>query len=190
MVELDAELPGFGDDIGEALPLRIGSLTLEGLPPGHITSIRPFTGKKAEVNAALGKAGLAFPAPNRLVEATDGSVLAWAGRETAFLIGPLSLPEMEGGLAAVTDQSDGWATLRLSGKDCDAALARLVPIDPAEMKPGASLRTILGHMPLLLLRTGADSVMLLVFRSMAGTAVKELSHVMQALAARGAIKGN
>ncbi len=190
MVELEAGLPGFGDDLGEALPLRIGTLTLEGLPPGRITSIRPFAGKEAMVSAALGKSGLTFPDANRFVEAADGSVLAWAGRETAFLIGPISLPEMEGGIAAVTDQSDGWATLRLSGKECDAALARLVPIDPSEMKPGASLRTILGHMPLLLLRTGADSVMLLVFRSMAGTAVKELSHVMQALAARDAIKGN
>ena len=188
MVDLEAGLPGFGDDIGEALPLRIGTLTLEGLPPGRITSIRPFAGKEAAVNASLATIGLSFPPTNRFVEAGDGSVLAWAGRETAFLIGPMPVPALESGLAAVTDQSDGWATLRLSGRDCDAALARLVPVDPAEMKLGVSLRTLLGHMPLMLLRSGADSVTLLVFRSMAGTAVKELSHVMQALTARDAIK--
>ena len=42
-----------------------------------------------------------------------------------------------GGLAAVTDQSDAWAGLRLAGDAAREVLARLVPLD---LGPGLSRR--------------------------------------------------
>jgi sarcosine oxidase subunit gamma len=68
-------------------------------------------------------------------------------------------------------------------------LARLVPLDlsPATYPPGSARRTLVGHMPALILYRGGDAFEMLLFRSMAATAVAELSAVMKMVAARAAL---
>ena len=96
-------------------------------------------------------------------------------------------PEALQGIAALTDQSDGWAALCLDGPQAEAVLARLVPLDlrSAVFARGAVLRCQLGHLPAILRRTGSTAFQILVFRSMAATAVHELHQAMRSVAARG-----
>jgi sarcosine oxidase subunit gamma len=100
-----------------------------------------------------------------------------------FLIGPGEMPEFNG--IAVTDQSDGWVCLRLSGPKAVDVLARLVPLDlrRTAFADDACAKTLLGHMPLLITRSegGFD---LMTFRSMTQTAIHELEHAMKAVTAR------
>ena len=145
---------------------------------GRITSVAPFSGKADAVAKVL--KGLGFPRPNSFL--TNGqSRIVWTGRDQAFLIGadPTGLE----GLAALTDQSDGWACLSLTGAAAAECLMRLIPLDLHKMQPGAAARAPLGHMQSVIMRT-EGGFELLVFRSMAKTAWHEVTTAMKALAAR------
>lgn len=153
-------------------PITRAGVTLSEAALGPITSVACFPGQRAAVAARLG----GFPDPNRRL----GNLL-WTGPDQAFLLGPA--PDLAG-LAATTDQTGGWAGLRLTG-DVAALLARLFPIDPRGLTDGSSLRTPLGHMQSILTRDGAG-VLILVFRSMARTAWDEIAHALAGLEARAA----
>lgn len=167
------------------LPRAAGSCRLEAGQPGPVTAIAPFRGQAAAVSAALAALGLAFPAPGRALASGNARIL-WAGRDLALLAG--AAPPPLAGLAAVTDQSDGWAVMALSGAAHAAVLARLVPVDlrPAAFPEGAAIRAPLNLMPALLARTGPATVEIWVFRSMAATAVHEIAAAMARVAARAA----
>ena len=92
------------------------------------------------------------------------------------------------GLAALADQTDAWAGLALAGPDAEAVLARLVPLDlaPQAFPEGAAARSMLRHLPLLIVR-GAEGFELLVPRSSAATAVREVGEAMRGVAARAAL---
>jgi heterotetrameric sarcosine oxidase gamma subunit len=127
-----------------------------------------------------------MPSPNSFAE-KKGARIVWTGRDQAFLIG-VSPPEIEG--AALTDQTDGWSVLALSGAGAVDVLARLVPVDLrlAVCPVGSALRTGLNHMNVVILRTGDHSFEVMVFRSMARTAWHELETTMSMVAARLAMK--
>ncbi|MFN6979787.1 MAG: sarcosine oxidase subunit gamma [Gemmobacter sp.] len=167
---------------GLGLPAVHGAATLAAWDPGPIAAIAPYKAGMAATAAALARLGLAWPDPGRMTTA-EAARLAFAGRGTCFLIG--IAPPTLGAAAAVTDQSDGWAGLRLTGAAAPDVLARLVAIDlrPAAFPPGSSLRAMLNHMPLCLMRT-EEAFDLLVFRSMARTAVHDLTEAMVRVAAR------
>lgn len=166
-----------------ALTLR--DTTLAEAPMTSITSIAPFPNKGKAVDAALKPLGLKFPAPNT-ASTKDGARLLWTGREQAFLIGTAA-PDM-GDAAAVTDQSDGWVILTLSGPLARDTLARLVPLDlrDAAFPVGMTTRSGLNHMALILTRTGDAVYEIMTFRSMARTAWHELAEALETQAARAA----
>lgn len=178
MAKLIAKSAGEG-----LLPVRVGGTKLSGAQPARITSIAPWPGKEKAVASALKKLGLDWPAPDRAVTGDKTAVL-WSGRSQAFLIN--AAPEGLEAAAALTDQSDGWACLALDGAEAGAVLARLVPIDlsPATFPEGATARTLLGHMSLLIHRPGATLFHLYIFRSMVASAVHEIESVMKAVDAR------
>ncbi len=167
-------------------PLTLAATTLAEADPGAVTSVALFPGQAKAAAKALKPLGLTFPAPNRMVE-KDGLRLVWTGRDQAFLIGGAA-PDLTG-IAATTDQSGGWATLRLTGPAGAAALARLVPVDlsAAAFPLGHAARAPLGHMQAVLMRPAADVVEVMVFRSMARTAWHEIEVALRALAAREAL---
>lgn len=180
-----ADLIATSPFVGLHLPMVRGDATLSAGPGGPVTSITPFVGQEKAVAEALKPLGIGFPAPG-LSHVKGAARIVWAGRGTAFLIG-LSAPAALAGIAALTDQSDGWAALILEGAGAEAVLARLIPLDlrvPA-FRVDASARTLLGHMPVLIVRVGATAFEIRVFRSMARTAVHEISGAMGAVAARG-----
>ena len=150
--------------------------TLAEVSLGPITSIACFPGQAMATGDALGQP---FPAPN-----THANGLCWTGPDQAFLISKAA-PDLTG-LAAVTDQSGGWAALRLTGPMAADVLSRHVPLDLHILQPGQAARAPLGHMQMILMAE-PGGFLLLVFRSMARTAWHELETTMKHLAARKAL---
>lgn len=168
-------------------PLTKAGVTLALLEAGPITSVATLPGGAKALAKGLKTLGLTFPAPNTWA-AKGAARIVWTGRDQAFLMG---VPAPEFGGAALTDQSDGWAGLSLSGPLAVDALARLVAIDlRASVFPtGRAARVGLNHMSMIVLRSGDETFELYVFRSMARTAWHELAEVMDHLAARVALNG-
>lgn len=180
MVELNAKTALEG-----LVPLKIGQAELVQADLGTLTSIAPYKGKAKSLVQALSKAQrLDWPAPNRAT-GKAGQRVIWFGREMALLAGPAPDATLAAH-AALTDQSDAWATAQLSGPSAEDVLARLVPIDlrAAHFKRGHTARTQVGHMNASITRVGADSFLILVFRAMAGTLVHDLKQAMEGVAAR------
>jgi heterotetrameric sarcosine oxidase gamma subunit len=166
--------------------LTLGAVTLNEVTVGPITSIAVFPGGAKATAKGLKTLGLSIPLPNRFAE-KNGARIVWTGRDQAFLVG-VPPPVLEG--AALTDQSDGWAVLGITGTGAVEALARLVPVDLrlAAFAVGRAVRTQVNHMNAVILRTGDYAFEIMVFRSMARTVWHELEHVMQVLAARAGLK--
>ena len=170
----------------EGRSLALGSVTLAEVDVGPITSIAAYTGAAKAVAKGLKTLGLAMPAPNSFVE-KKGARIVWTGREQAFLTG-VECPTLEG--AAVTDQSDGWTVLALSGAAAVDVLARLVPLDLrlGACPVGTALRTQLNHMNAVILRVGDHAFEIMVFRSMARTAWHEFETTIHMVSARAGMK--
>jgi len=87
-----------------------------------------------------------------------------------------SLREWIGDLASVSDQSDGYAVLRLSGPKVRDTLFKLIPIDvhPREFKIGDVASTVAAHIGVTLWRleddgNGSPVFEIAVFRSLAAS---------------------
>lgn len=170
-------------------PIETGGARLYEAAAGAITSLSP-RGAPAQASDALKSAhGLAFPAPGRAT-GREGARALWSGRGQALLIGPTPSEALSKHFV-LTDQSDGWACLRLDGEGARDVLARLCPLDLREgrFRRGHSARSLIGHMNASITRVGAQGWMILVFRSMAHSAWHELGTAMGAVAARGRIPG-
>ena len=87
----------------------------------------------------------------------------------------------------MTDQSDAWTCMTLEGKGAQDVLARLVPVDVRghTFKTGHTVRSLVQHMNASITRTGDDSFLVMVFRSMAKTLQHDLETAMESIAARG-----
>lgn len=159
-----------------------GACTLAPVELGPITSVALFPGGEKAVAKALKPLGLSFPAPNSL-SAKDGVRLVWTGRDQAFLIG--TPPPDFATHAALTDQSGGWAALRVTGAAAPEVLMRHIPLDlrTHAFPPGRAARAPLGHMSAILIRDEAG-FLILIFRSMARTAWHEIETAMRSVAAR------
>lgn len=171
----------------DRLPKKtVGSVTLEEVDLGVLTSVAPYKGQWKACSEALKAAhGMALPGANRAT-GKDGARAIWFGREMALLAGPepdASLAEV----AALTDQSDAWTCVTLSGLGAEDVLARLVPVDlrAGQFKRGHTVRSQIQHMNGSITRISGDAFLLMVFRSMAGTLLHDLETAMESVAARG-----
>ncbi len=181
MAELLARTPCQG-----LLPLEIGTVTATEEDIGTLTVLVPYRGRAGALRDALAAAhGLGLPAPGRVTTAGAAQAI-WFGRGQVMLAGP----DPDAGLArhaALSDQSDAWAVIRLDGAGAEAVLARLVPIDlrAAAFARDRTVRSQLMHMPASITRVGDRAFRLMVFRSMAATLVHDLKTAMEGVAARG-----
>jgi heterotetrameric sarcosine oxidase gamma subunit len=164
----------------------VGTVVLTEIDVGPITSIAVLPGGAKAVAKGLRALGLAMPEPGTFAE-KKGARIVWTGREQAFLMSA-DCPALDG--AVVTDQSDGWAVLSVSGPGSVDVLARWVPVDLrlAAFPVGSAIRTQLNHMNVILMRTGDHAVEIMVFRSMARTAWHEMETAMHMVAARSGAK--
>lgn len=181
MPELIAKSP-----LSDGWPVTHAGLRLAERVLGPITSIAPMPGQEKTIAKALKALGLAFPAPNTFVT-SGNATLVWTARNQAFLIGGSAPDTLQG--AALSDQSDGWAGLRVEGPTAADALMRLYPLDLRlqAFAVGMAARAPLNHMQSILMRTGPYAFDLMVFRSMARTAWHEAEAAMKTLAARAAL---
>ena len=164
------------------LPKTVGTVTLTEVVVDQVTSVAPYAGKDKQVSAGLKEqVGVGLPGVGCSLGKGD-ALIHWAGHRTWFLRGAVSLD----GLAAVTDQSDTWAIVEIAGAGAEDVLARLVPVDlrVGTFKKGHTARTLLGHMNVLIMRTGPQAFEIMAMRSMAGTLVHELEQAMRGVAAR------
>lgn len=167
------------------LPVHAGQTVLREVEPGPVFSVAPFRGQDAALSEALmATHGVAFPEPGQCCAAGD-VICLWTGRRQAFLLG--AAPDAAlADLAAITDQSDAWASMALRGPDAEAVLARLVPLDlrHAAFPVGRAARTLAQHMTVTLWRVEATELRLMVFRSMARSLAHELGQAMASVDAR------
>ena len=175
MARLIAKTPCAG-----LLPVCVNGTTLSELTPAAVTSVMP--GRDADLSMFKNATGCTFPTPNRTT-GKEAARAIWTGPSQCLFVGP-EIGDLPG--FATTDQSDGWAVMRLEGADIEQIMARLTAIDMRRtvIKRGHTARTQLGHMQLSITRTGENRFDLLVFRSMAQTAIHEIATVMQNLSKR------
>lgn len=181
MAELVAKSPCAG-----LLPISEGGVTVSEVDPGPITAIAPFRGKEKTLNTALTRAhGLGWPAPGQSDAAGDARI-QWFGHSHALLLGVAPKASLANH-AALTDQGDAWAVVRIDGKGARDVLARLTPLDlrPAAFPVGSTARSELQHMQAAITRVGRDAFQVMVFRSMAQTLVHDLQVALRGVAARG-----
>lgn len=176
MIELSASQPF----AGLHLPFSHGATRLSAIVPARMTMIAPFPGKTEALVKLLG----GFPAPGEVFE--PHLRLVWAGREQALAFGE-GLPDGLETCASLNDQSDSWAGAILEGEDAKAVLARLVAMDLRALPAPSSARTMLGHLPLLLVKESEAEFQLWTYRSMAGSLKNDLDQAMRSVAARRAV---
>ncbi|WP_158807279.1 sarcosine oxidase subunit gamma [Beijerinckia sp. L45] len=120
--------------------------------------------------------GVALPATGRAAFASAGS-LVWSAPGQWLVMGPAAsaladLPQRLAGVAAVTDQSDGRALVRVGGADARALLAKGVSIDlhPSVFAAGATAVTSVAHINIQLWQVDdAPTYVLAVPRGFAGS---------------------
>jgi sarcosine oxidase subunit gamma len=170
VVSLIAKTPLDGLDLD-----AIGGLMLAEPDFEPITGIAALKGQKTALSKLLKQhCGIVFPAPNRFT-AKAGARLVWFGLEHTLLIGTPA-DDAFSAHAAVTDQSDAWARLSIEGDPALDVLARVTSVDLRSdiFKSGHALRTHVGHMSAVLMRTGTKSYEIMVMRSMAKTLVHDI----------------
>lgn len=163
-----------------------GTTRLREVDPGPITSLAPGpAGADALDRALLDAHGLGWPAPGDSLAAAGVRIL-WSAPGQALLTGTAPGDAL-GEVAALTDQSDAWAAMEVSGPQARDVLARLVSVDlrDGHFAVDATARCQLVHMNCSLTRVSAETWLILVFRSMARSAASEVLHAMAAVAARG-----
>ena len=167
----------FSDLRGSAGRSNAGVWICERQP--QLATVIPYKGRRADVCARL-KAGydLSLPDGPRRTASGASAVIGlgprtWLfEREASASFGP-ELANLLGDAAAVTDQSDGYAVLRLTGPYVRRLLEKGVSLDLDDrvFVPGAAAVTSCAHLGVILWRLEDDNSFavfdLAVFRSLA-----------------------
>ena len=149
-----------------------GSVIVELTSQRSIVSISTYQNCLERLQSEL---GVVLPPAGQSLS-RDGVTFLWSGAASWLAIAgsdevgfEARLAERSTGLAAVTDQSDGRAILRVQGAAARNALAKLVPIDlhPSVFTVGATALTLAGHIAVQIWRVQEDTYELACFRSFA-----------------------
>ena len=144
------------------------------LPPRSIAAIGSFNDRARLLGALHTEFGVAIPSTPGTAQAGPITIaclapnrfLASGAADTNL---PARLTTSLEGLAAITDQSEMWATWQVTGANAREHLARVVPIDlaPDVFPIGSFALTRASHLDVRLCRTGADTYEISVTRSVA-----------------------
>ncbi|MDC3235290.1 hypothetical protein OBB02_04540 [Candidatus Puniceispirillum sp.] len=140
--------------------------------PRSIVSVSPFAGNEAEFNTAIDKLfNSGYPSSTNAFERTGKNAcvllpsshsqwLLCFGDEVPDPVATASdlLGRMTSNLVAMTDQSDAWVILALTGPLIYSTLERICPIDCSltAMPIGATARTMIEHLGTIILRRPDD----------------------------------
>ena len=169
-LEAVSALGGYDETIGA---VRISEVTGK-----SILSVSTPLGGEASLATALKSAhGADVPGAGQ-VTVGNGATFLGLARDQFFVLtddlGPWPekrVAEALGGSGYVTDQSDSWVILRVSGTDSREALARICPIDlhPAAFGKGSLARTSMEHLGAIIIAEGGDEFLLMSARSSAAS---------------------
>ena len=158
--------------------VTIGSMRLSAPADLAIVAIAlPLGGEKSALAAIKKGYGVDLPDPGKSVVAGDATLVRLAA-DQAFVLFTRATPDAEaavaekiGDAAYLTDQTDAWCTLDLSGHDSRAALERICPVDlhPHSFAVDDAARTTMEHMGSLIIRQDEDSYRLLSMSSSANS---------------------
>ena len=165
-------------------PIKVSNTEIIEIDTLTLTSISVNKGKLNKLSEQLRKShGMALPNKGRAT-GRDGARALWFGQHT-LLVGPKSDEKLTK-FAILTDQSDAWVVLRLSGDLVEDILMRLSPVDVRlkTFKSGDVVRTGLLHVNVALHRIGPNTVDVYGFRSMAKTLCHELAQALSTVGAR------
>ena len=167
-----------------ALPVKIGDVSVSEVATS-LFLVAPFNEKSAQAATVLNtQMGLEWPAVHEL-KRTGGAYALWFDHAHIALMGFEPSTKLTR-YAAVTDVSDGWCIVDVSGPSVRDVLARLTPLDlrPKSFKTGMTQRSMIMHMQASITCLGKFRFRMMVFRSMAQTLVHELTTAMESVAAR------
>ena len=165
-------------------PIKISNTKIIEIDALTLTSISANKGKSEKLCEHLKKShGMSLPHSGR-ASGREGARALWFGQHT-LLVGP-KCDEKLNKFAILTDQSDAWVILRMSGDLIEDVLMRLSPVDVRlrTFKVGNVVRTGLLHVNVSLHRIGENTIDLYGFRSMAKTLCHELTQALSSVAAR------
>jgi len=127
--------------------------------------------------------GKSLPAPGSWTKFKSGKIL-WTGQNQYFLIQDgiddrldETLSDSFGNTAYLTLQSDGWASLEISGERVHDVLERILTLDIRAKDTGFGTRSSAHHMSVLILKTGTSVYQLLTPRSSSAAFLEALEHV-------------
>lgn len=171
--QLIAEPPLAGTDI------TVGSVHLTASQDMSVVSIALPLGEEDAAQKALKSAfKVALPENGHSVVSADAVRVVRTGPDQAFIVLPeyKQRPErfVSDKLKATvytTDQSDVWTSLNLEGSGAQSVLERICPLDLDEsaFPIDCAARTMMEHLGVLIIRTGASSFLLLSATSSAGS---------------------
>lgn len=166
----------------------VDGLLIEEITGLEIVSIAIAQGEDDAANKAFKKAFRAtLPKPGEWTEAKTGKVL-WTGQSQYFMIqntvnenAGVETSEAIGSGVYTTLQTDGWATLNISGDRVYDVLERFIPLDLKSPKPGFGTRTQAHHMAVIVMKTGVDAFTLMTPRSSCQSFLHALTAVAENL---------
>lgn len=147
---------------------RMGSTRLRERDDLAMVSVAIPLGDDASFASALSAGhGLAMPEPTRATISGQMTGLKIAP-DQLMLIFPHSTPDAVDAVRSrlpigyLTDQTDSWVVLEMTGPQCHAALERLSMVDLSDdaFPVGAFARTTMEHMGALVLRTKAGFLLM------------------------------
>ncbi len=112
--------------------------------------------------------GCDLPGPGQM-SMTETFKIFWIGPEQWMICAAFDrhelldkqLNEQFGSTASVTEQTDAWCAVSLSGSGCQELFMRLCPIDIASFDDRSATRTTIEHMGCFVIRTRQDYLVLI-----------------------------
>ncbi len=145
----------------------------------------PLGREDAALKAIKAAYGNALPEIGKSATSKDGAALiVRLSLDQGFVLFQHATPDAEPHVAGqlkgavyTTDQTDVWAALEISGPRARMALERICPIDlhPDTFAEGAAARTSMEHLGTLIIRTDADTFLLLS----ASSSAKSFLHAVE-----------
>jgi len=164
--------------LGRAAPHAetVGPVAIAEVTDIALASLAARNGRMADVTAGAKRIGVDLPPPGRHAAGTPCSAF-WMGPDMWMIEAPLATHEdivaalkpTFGDAASLTEQTDAWARLRVTGGDLQRLFERLCNADLATAEAGHAIRTTLEHLGAFLLVRSAAEIDVLTARSSAGS---------------------
>ncbi|WP_419904350.1 sarcosine oxidase subunit gamma [Kiloniella sp.] len=169
-LEANTPLDGFSHDFNGVSVTEVNGRSI-------VSIATPLDGEEA-LSKALAKAyKLDNPKPGQSTASTvDNAVLLGMAQDQTFLVfdhmedKPVEVVSQHlKDTAYLTDQSDSYVMLRVSGENSRSVLERICPIDlhPSAFPEGSVSRTIMEHLGTVIVHEKADTFLLMSARSSA-----------------------